>query len=658
MHEGAPVLPVLASSLLPALTLWAGTSIIIAGQPVDIGRPVVLWNEPEGFDSHATACHEKAYMAQSPMCTHEFMRYGQRKLKTQDMAGLKQAITQLVLHLDGCVNSRSCFYSMHDTRGLSAHIMVDADGTVYQTLDLMEKAWHAEQSNNNSIGIEICNRGDASRNELDRLPAEYRSRPVKDVVINGHVMHAFDFRPEQYESVIAIARAVVRLFPEVRPVIPERDGKPLLESLPDPLAFHGIVGHLHVDMQKQKWDPGAFNWDLLLKSLHGYHLPVAVETFGTMPEDKAGLQRALRALERNTEERAHAFFPISAGRAWHSGIHFRSRPGESVYAPIRGRLVAARAASPTMPAASFVLLRHDLNTADGPITFYTLLANLAPTTVDQHSAIPWVRELALAGPSPQLDALRAGGIALLDRQVEAGDMIGRVGGKTRASETNDEVHFEVLTTSKLPGQLGRSFRYLEAAADGPFVRRGAIVDPIDTDRSGEVTRDELRTFFRNPEALLQREMLRHLAIRHVHEWSDAIGEAGFSEAREVSKLPEDARLDAYSAGVRPFVFLTRAVADHAGMPTTAALYSYHPVTFLASLAARSADVELRWPARAPVEDRDLGGKAVDPAILAAWQRPQAGDVGLAEAFGPPVDTAAITHRQGDIPLIVLPPTVQ
>src|SRR5262249_29352 len=135
-----------------------------------------------------------------------------------------------------------------------------------------------------------------------------RSRPVKDVVINGHVMHAFDFRPEQYESVIAIARAVVRLFPQVRPVIPERDGKPLLESLPDPLAFHGIVGHLHVDMQKQKWDPGAFNWDLLLKSLHGFHLPVAVETFASMPEDKAGLQRALRALERNSEERAHAFF--------------------------------------------------------------------------------------------------------------------------------------------------------------------------------------------------------------------------------------------------------------------------------------------------------------------------------------------------------------
>ena len=252
-----------AAALAPALALWAGTSIIVAGQPVDVGRPVVLWNEPEGFDGYAEQCVERAYMSQSACCTHTFKRFGERRgMKGRDLAALKQQVTQLVLHLDGCVNSRSCFYSMHDTPrpdggcGLSAHFMVDADGTIYQTLDLLESAWHAEQSNSTGIGVEICNRGDAGRNELDRLPSEYRSRPVKDVTINGHVIHAFDFRPEQYESVIAIARAVVRLFPNVRPVIPERDGKPLLETLPDPLAFHGIVGHLHVDKQRHKWTRG------------------------------------------------------------------------------------------------------------------------------------------------------------------------------------------------------------------------------------------------------------------------------------------------------------------------------------------------------------------------------------------------------------------
>ena len=173
--------PVL-SLIAPSLFLMAGTSIMVAGQPVDVGRPVVLWNEPEGFDGYAEQCVERQYMAQSPCCKGVFRRYGQRKgLKARDLASLKQQVFQLVLHLDGCVNSRSCFFSMHDTPrpdggcGLSAHFMVDADGIIYQTLDLLESAWHAEQSNSYSIGVEICNRGDAGRNELDRLPAEYRS---------------------------------------------------------------------------------------------------------------------------------------------------------------------------------------------------------------------------------------------------------------------------------------------------------------------------------------------------------------------------------------------------------------------------------------------------------------------------------------------------
>jgi N-acetyl-anhydromuramyl-L-alanine amidase AmpD len=657
-----PVFPFPAAAL--HLVLTAGTSIIVAGQPVDVGRPVVLWNEAEGFDGYAQMCVERQYMSQSPCCAHPFKRYAERKgMKHRDLAALKQQVTQLVLHLDGCVNSRSCFYSMHDTPrpdggcGLSAHFMVDADGTIYQTLDLLESAWHAEQSNSYSVGVEICNRGDAGRNELDRLPAEYRSRPVKDVTINGHVIHAFDFRPEQYESVIALARAVVRLLPQVRPVVPERDGRPLLETLPDPLAFHGIVGHLHVDKQRHKWDPGAFDWDRLLKSLHGYHLPITVETFAGLPEDKAGLQRALHALLRNSEERAHGHFPVGPGRLWHSGIHLRGHAGEPVFAPVRGRLVAARV-SDGSDAASFVLLRHDLTTPDGPVTFFTLLHNLAPTPVDARASVPWVRELVSAGPSPELAALRAGGIALLDRPVEAGDVVGRLGAPGRPTESRDEVHFEVFSAAKLPGALGHAFRYLEAAADGPFVRRGAIVGLVDGNRDGEITPDELAAFFRNPEALLQRETLRHLAVRHVHEWSDAIGEAGFSEARETAALSEASRHAAFGAALGPYVFLTRAVAAHAGLPPTAAVYSYHPVTFLTTLAARAAGVELRWPARAPVEDRDLAPHPAGAAALAAWTHEPTSDTGFASAFGPAVHTEAITRRRGDIPLIVLPPTSQ
>jgi hypothetical protein len=37
--------------------------------------------------------------------------------------------------------------------------MLDLDGTIYQTLDMKESAWHATISNGRSIGIEIANVG-------------------------------------------------------------------------------------------------------------------------------------------------------------------------------------------------------------------------------------------------------------------------------------------------------------------------------------------------------------------------------------------------------------------------------------------------------------------------------------------------------------------
>jgi hypothetical protein len=244
--------------------------------------------------------------------------------------------------------------------------------------------------------------------------------------------------------------------------------------------------------------------------------------------------------------------------------------------------------------------------------------------------------------------------------VEAGDVLGYVGGPGHPTEGRDELHVETFSAAKLPGAMGKAFRYMEAVSDGPFVRRGAIVGAIDASGTGdgELTPDELRAFFRNPEALPQREALRHLAIHHVHEWSEAIGEAGFVEAREVSRLSEEDRHAAFVGAVRPYIFLTREVADHAGLPATGAVYSYHPVTFLATLAAVAAGVELRWPARAPLQDRDLGPRPADARALEAWTHEPPAETGMASLFGKAVDTEAITRKRGDIPLIVLPPTAQ
>ena len=63
------------------------------------------------------------------------------------------------MHYDVCGTSERCFQVLHDSRGLSVHFMLDIDGTIYQTLDLKERAWHATISNSRSIGVEIASIG-------------------------------------------------------------------------------------------------------------------------------------------------------------------------------------------------------------------------------------------------------------------------------------------------------------------------------------------------------------------------------------------------------------------------------------------------------------------------------------------------------------------
>ena len=445
-----------------------GSSIVVAGQAVEVGRPVVLWSDPQGFDGYQERCIDQ----NGGCCDSASKRYGARKGVTQrTMEDLQRVISQLVLHFDGCVNSRSCFKSMHNRPrpsgagcGLSAHFMIDADGTIYQTMDLVERAFHAEEANSGSVGVEICNRGRVDRGEWPKLPAEYRTRPTREVIINGSRHEAYDFRPEQYDSIVALARTVLRVFPGSSRSIPERDGQPLMDTLDDPLAFAGIMGHLHVDLQKQKWDPGALDWRRILRALNGFEFPVQVRSFTEIPRNQRDLLGARRAVFFNAEERATGFFPLGAGRFWHSGVHLRAEQGAPVRAPTRGRVVAARMDDGAGPSStSFVLIRHDLDVDGAPITFYSLLAHLgtAQAGFGGRERDPLVAGDRRTGPVARAQRAAAGDVVLLDQRVEAGDLVGRVGTVSRGPEQGSEVHFEIFTTERLPGDFGRTFRYAQ-----------------------------------------------------------------------------------------------------------------------------------------------------------------------------------------------------
>jgi N-acetyl-anhydromuramyl-L-alanine amidase AmpD len=654
---------VILAAAVAAIGVWrpapaaAGTALMVAGQPVEVGRPVVLWSDPEGFNGYLKTCIEAHTAGTSQCCHTPFYRFSPRKeLPERTLASLQSVVHQVVLHLDGCVNSRSCFHSMHDMPrpdggcGLSAHFMIDADGTIYQTLDLLESAWHAEQANSISVGIEICNRGDASLGELDRLPDDYRTRPVKDVVVNGHTYHAFDFRPEQYASVMALVRVLVRLFPGVKPIYPEREGKPFLQTLRDPNSFAGIVGHLHVDMQRRKWDPGAFDWLRLKRALHGFHFPISVRGYVELPDDAEDLRRAAMAFFRNAEERASGFFPVGPSGLWHSGIHLRGIPGEPVYAPLRGRLLAARLGEVAGSSVALLLIRHDVEVAGSHVRFYSLLAHLAQQPLSSRSEVPWIRDLVQKNDRQALAALVRGEVALLDLPVEAGELVGTVGWVRRGPEWGPEVHFEIFTVERPPPVLARTFHFVAAAADGLVLARGGVIGPIDDNGDRRITVDELRHFYREGDPT-QRQALRQMAFRHVHEWGDRLANpveaSGPLHGRQAR---DDLRLLRQQT-IAPYVFWDARLTAHTGLPASQTVFSFHPITFLAALAAAEQGLSLRWPARSP-----LGTEDVVPAAPTAddWITPKEVAEESRPVFGPVVGSASRIPKKSEIPLIVLP----
>src|SRR5262245_25766914 len=104
-----------------------GDEIAIAGQFFDIGTKVILWSDPGGMSGY-----DKSNFAE-----RDRVREGK-----WDLAMVRETVDQFVIHYDGSGSSAECFKVLND-RSLSVHFMLDTDGTIYQMLDVRERAWHA-----------------------------------------------------------------------------------------------------------------------------------------------------------------------------------------------------------------------------------------------------------------------------------------------------------------------------------------------------------------------------------------------------------------------------------------------------------------------------------------------------------------------------------
>ena len=299
----------------------SGDEIMVAGRLFHTGAPVVLWTDPGGYDAYRVERRfsplEQSDWEHSKDKLESPNRYNLRRVALFDdqwdivrgggwpLSLLQVHVDQFVLHYDAAGASRNCFRVLHDERGLSVHFMLDVDGTIYQTLDVKERAWHATKSNDRSVGVEIAQIGAYSESKRAALDQWYvqetagRTRKTRIVfpkwmgdggvrtnnfvghaakpevitgTVNGTQLLQYDFTKEQYESLAKLTATLSRVLPKIKLDVPrDEEGNVLTRVLTDEEweRFSGVLGHCHV--QANKIDPGpAFDYEKLLRDARRY----------------------------------------------------------------------------------------------------------------------------------------------------------------------------------------------------------------------------------------------------------------------------------------------------------------------------------------------------------------------------------------------------
>ena len=312
-----------------------GDEIVVAGQLFHTGTRVITWMDPGGYDAYRverrfSSIEESSWEKTQP-AAKDLRTPNRYNLRTAglapeeiervrgggwDLPTLRRVVDQFVVHYDVCGISKQCFKVLHDLRGLSVHFMLDIDGTIYQTLDLKERAWHATTSNTRSVGIEIANMGayppgaakaldlwyprDAHGRPFIQVPPtlgdpmiytrDFVGRPARPEPVRGVIQGAdllqYDLTPQQYAALTKLTAALCKIFPRITCDYPrDADGRLVDRKLGEEQLrdFAGVIGHYHVQLNKT--DPGpAFDWD---RVINGARRILGLPPIGAAPRTRA-----------------------------------------------------------------------------------------------------------------------------------------------------------------------------------------------------------------------------------------------------------------------------------------------------------------------------------------------------------------------------------
>jgi len=255
----------------------ANTSIVICGEKYDIGTRVVLWNEKYGLNGYNTSKYTikstDRKTGKEKIKVIKGKRYSSRsKIRKVDREWLNKNVNQFFLHHSGMYRAAGTYLVLHKQRGLSVHFIMDDDGTIYQCLDVKEKAWHGGSCNPISVGIEIDSRASARRfpnaySATNQKRFRVGPRKIKLDTIHGMKMRGFDYSDGQYSALIKLGKCLCEQLGIPKDFPRGRGGKLVKGVMKNYRKYKGIL--CHYNMTKNKIDPISLNHDRILKGIGG-----------------------------------------------------------------------------------------------------------------------------------------------------------------------------------------------------------------------------------------------------------------------------------------------------------------------------------------------------------------------------------------------------
>ena len=589
--------------------------LVIAGKPFPIDGPTYTFEDADpGFNAHLTTCtlqHSggRCGPGGGPFepakgLSGKTNRLRPRRIGERTVAAAQAVIKQFVIHLDGCLDAEMCFNVLHNERGLSCHFILDNDGTLYQTCDLIDCAYHAAGLNESSIGIEICNRGDAKK-----YPGFYDGRsnmPPRDVVtctINGHKYIAYEYTKQQYDAMNVLGKALAKYLPGIKLDYPQSSpgAQHWGTMYPTDLTgvhlrstFSGYLGHYHIT--SQKWDPGPFDFKRFLGKLSGRRsFPIGLhgKAKQEVPDAPPLTDRDARPeyeklygeyYDNNELEGRGGFFPVGPldhAQLYHGGVHLHPKDeGQPVFAPIAGKVIMARngqVVNPAVGSTSFVLLSHSQKVGEVQLNFYSLYMHLAQEsrTASDRPKFMATRTWADAEPG-KVHAMEPA------EPVQAGDIIGHVG---PGADGELQLHWEIFALEHGPVERLDTVNFWKnysGAGDSRFCTNKQILAKVDIKKKdGIVTQEEVLEAFRGDPG--DRAWAHQAVTNHYSEWSfdpDWKIELLNSPAYK-KKAPRDRELvEMIDEHILPTLWWDADGAQAAGLPAEARVFTYHPITFL------------------------------------------------------------------------------